>query len=381
MTSPISSSLHIYPIKSSAGIALSNAWVDSYGFSFDRRFVVTDTSGQFITARTEPSLCLVQANLTPTGLILTAPNMPILEINYGEFSQYYSEVTVWNDQIASQHCHHDYDAWFSEYLGRSCQLHYFGKQSTRRVKHSDKQLGFADGYPLLLISQASLDDLNQRLGQDAVTMAQFRPNIVVANTEPFAEDGWKKIRIGEVTFEVVKPCSRCVFTTVDPHSAKPHQAQQPLATLKQYRQVASGDVMFGQNLIALNQGQIKQGDDIEILATQDKPVFLSKASSEDNNVEKKPEFEVPKKVNILFDSWDKYHQGNSKEPILDQGESAGLVLPYSCRGGMCGRCKLKLESGKVKQLATDGLTDDEKAQGYILACSSIPQSDIVVSKG
>ncbi|MDT0604927.1 YcbX family protein [Thalassotalea castellviae] len=393
MTSPIVQSLHIYPIKSAAGIALSKSWVDDFGLSFDRRFVITDLNGQFITARTQPTLCLIQCYLTPEGLILTAPNMPQLEIIFKNFSEQYHSITVWKDDINALYCHQSYDKWFSQYLNLPCQLHFFADKSSRKVKNSDNQVGFADGYPLLLISQASLLDLNSRLTarydeHASVTMAQFRPNIVVNDTQAFAEDGWQRIRIGDVEFEIVKPCSRCVFTTIDPDKAEKHPNQEPLSTLKSYRQVEKGDVMFGQNIIPLNKGHIKQGDTVTIVSYQSPLHFVSeqkgskKVIKEENTTVNEAaisESIIPKKVNINFDSWNKKHKGNTLEPILDQGEAAGLILPYSCRGGMCGRCKIKLDSGNVKQLADDGLTDDEKAQGYVLACSSIPQSDLVVS--
>ena len=396
MTSPIVQSLHIYPIKSTAGIALSKSWVDDFGLSFDRRFVVTDLNGQFITARTQPNLCLIQCFLTPKGLLLTAPNMPELEVNFDNFSEQYHSVTVWKDDINALYCHQHYDKWFSQYLNLPCQLHFFADKSSRKVCNSDNQVGFTDGYPLLLISQASLNDLNNRLttryGDNAgVAMTQFRPNIVVNDTKAFAEDGWQRIRIGDVEFELVKPCSRCVFTTIDPDNAEKHPEQEPLSTLKSYRQVAKGDVMFGQNIIPLNKGQIKQGDKVTVISKQLPPVFIANASSNSTDTTNSTSTEIqertpgmsgepiPNKVNIQFESWNKKHKGNTQEPILDQGEAAGLILPYSCRGGMCGRCKIKLNAGTVKQLADDGLTDDEKAQGYILACSSIPQSDLVVS--
>lgn len=380
-------SLHVYPIKSTAGIELSKSWVDDFGLSFDRRFVVTELNGQFITARTQPKLCLIQSYFTPNGLVLTAPNMPELLIDFARFSEQYHQVTVWKDQINALYCHQHYDKWLSDYLALPCQLHFFADKSSRQVSNSDKQVGFADGYPLLLISQASLDDLNTRLPQQQVSMAQFRPNIVVNNTSAFEEDSWKRIRIGDVEFDIAKPCSRCIFTTVDPQTGKKHNQQEPLATLKTYRQVENGDVMFGQNLIALNKGQIHQGDQVTILATQSSSIFVSKVSHKKNE---QPETElelkakaapkvIPKKANIHFDSWNKHYKGNTEETILEQGESAGLILPYSCRGGMCGRCKIKLQSGEVKQLANDGLTDEEKTQGYVLACSSIPQSDLVLS--
>lgn len=404
MTSPIVQSLHIYPIKSTSGIALSHSWVDDFGLSFDRRFVVTDLDGQFITARTQPKLCLIQCYLTPDGLLLTAPNMPELEIVFANFSEQYHQVTVWNDQINALYCHQLYDKWFSQYLNLPCQLHFFAEKSSRQVKNKENQVGFADGYPLLLISQASLNDLNKRIAQrngdstnTNVSMTQFRPNIVVNDTQAFDEDSWQRIKIGEVEFELTKPCSRCVFTTINPENAEKHPEQEPLSTLKTYRQVAKGDVMFGQNLIPLNKGQVKQGDKVTITSKQSPPIFISKVSSNDitasNSTEiasskptKSPEKtpamsaeSIPNKVTIQFESWNKKHKGNTQEPILDQGEAAGLMLPYSCRGGMCGRCKIKLDSGVVKQLADDGLTDDEKAEGYVLACSSIPQSDLVLS--
>jgi uncharacterized protein YcbX/ferredoxin len=389
--SPILQSLHIYPIKSTAGISLSNSWVDELGLSFDRRFVVSDHNGQFITARTQPTLCLIKVNLTQYGLILTAPDMPALVINYRELSNDYQKVTVWNDDIQAQYANEHYDLWFSQYLKTPCQLLYFGEQSQRYVSNSHKKIAFADGYPLLLLSQASLDDLNETMpgkSPQKISMAQFRPNLVVNSCNAFAEDTWQHIRIGEVEFEVSKPCSRCIFTTVNPESAEVHPQQEPLNTLKNYRQVASGDVMFGQNLIALNQGSIAQGDKIMVLKKQSAPIFIPKKARKSVTKKSSPEIKTnnePKKrpkakVNLSFDSWNKSFIGNTKDTILEQGEAAGMLLPYSCRGGMCGRCKIKLQSGDVKQLANDGLSDEDKEQGFVLACSAVPQSDLILAK-
>ncbi|GAA5138017.1 YcbX family protein [Thalassotalea piscium] len=394
------SAINIYPIKSTAGISLSNTWIDDYGLSFDRRFVITDPQGQFISARTEPSLCLIQASITQQGLVITAPNMPMLEVNYTDFSSDYQSITVWNDTISSPQATQAIDHWFSVYLARPCKLHYFGEHSTRHVKDSKKQVSFADGYPLLLISQASLHYLNQRLisqDEQSVSMTHFRPNLVVDNTEAFAEDTWQRIRIGEVEFELVKPCSRCIMTTVNPTTGEKSNRQQPLKTLKEFRQADNGDVMFGQNLIALSNGQLCLGDEVTIIKQQSPLVFASKNNNSSNtadvdtppsansNIPTSPSLitKVQRKkrsVNILFDSWNKEIKANTKATILEQGENAGLILPYSCRGGMCGRCKIKVKSGQVKQLADDGLTNDEKNEGYVLACSSIPQSDLVLSK-
>jgi len=269
--------------------------------------------------------------------------------------------------------------WFSEYLQRPCQLLYFGEKSSRIKKENTvdaRKIAFADGYPLLLISQASLDDLNQRLSannQKTVSMAHFRPNIVVENCLPFAEDGWQYIRIGNVEFKVSKPCERCLFTTVNPVDGIINSQQQPLSTLKTYRQTSNGEVLFGQNLIPLTSGQIKQGDNITITKLQQPPVFKeSSPTSDTKNSNRK------KKVSIEFETWRKTYLADNQQTILEHGEAAGLLIPSSCRAGMCGRCKAKLISGEVTQIADDGLSEEEKQQGYILCCSSMAQSDVVI---
>lgn len=415
------SSLHIYPIKSTAGIDLPRAEVEELGLAFDRRFVVSDPAGQFITARTEPKLCLVHTQLLADGITLSAPDMPTLTLSYQEFMPQYQQVTVWGDDINGQLCSEKANTWFSDYLQRPCALLFFGEDSYRERKPNTedaRKLAFADGYPLLLISQASLDDLNQRLAtqqQQAVSMRQFRPNIVIENTLPFAEDTWQYIRIGEVEFKVSKPCERCVFTTVNPNTAEKHAQQQPLRTLKSFRQNQQGEVLFGQNLIALNKGTIYKGDALTIMHKQKPPIFvanestvevpISTASDNDHIVDKSSSKveSIPtnktakktsnKKITVFFEKWNKKYQvppvseaGNpqaseQEKNLLEHGEDAGLILPYSCRAGMCGRCKAKLISGEVKQVSMDGidgLTEQEKNEGYILCCSSIATSDVTI---
>jgi len=401
------SAINIYPVKSIAGISLPVSMVENSGLAFDRRFVITDLAGMFITGRTQPKITLITCSLTMQGLVLNAPNMPALTVNHQDFSRHYENIQVWDDTISAQYCSVLMDAWISEYLNSPCQIVYFGENSTRPVKRyendSNVKLSFADGYPLMAISQASLDDLNQRLSasnQLPVSMAQFRPNLVINNTLAFAEDGWKKIRIGEVVFEVAKPCSRCIFTTVNPQTAEKSSNQEPLTTLKKYRfDDLKKEIMFGQNLVALNRGQIRVGDKIEVLSTQQANVYIDNMPALNNPAQSTPEPKIKKlnpkkqltqklntpkksrkKVNILFNSWNKSVEGNNQQSLLDQGENAGLILAHSCRAGMCGRCKVKLESGEVEQHAGDGLTAEEKQQGYILACSCVPKSDVVINK-
>ena len=373
------SNLYIYPIKSTMGISLPQASIDELGLDFDRRFVISDNSGQFISARTESTLCLVTTILTQDGITLSAPTMPTLTLVYENFSEQYQSVNVWDDEIAGQLCSTEANSWFSDYLQRPCQLLYFGKASSRMKKANTdnaRKVAFADGYPLLLISQASLDDLNQRLlanNQKTVSMANFRPNIVVDNCLPFAEDGWQYIRIGEIEFKVSKPCERCILTTVNPDNGIIDTQQQPLSTLKTYRQANSGEVLFGQNLIPLTSGRINQGDKLTVSQSQQPPLF-----NKTNSMPVTPTMNKNKKVTIQFETWNKTQAADNKKTLLEHGEEAGLLIPSSCRGGMCGRCKAKLISGEVTQLADEGLSVEEKEQGYILCCSSIAQSDVVI---
>jgi uncharacterized protein YcbX/ferredoxin len=367
----------VYPVKSTAGIQQSNAWVDLQGLSFDRCFVLVDPKGKFITARSEPRLLLIQASLTPSGLQLTAPGMPTLSVLYEEFSSSYKQVEVWGDKISGQYCNQTSDLWFSQFLSTSCQLIYFGQDSRRQVKGQNSPLSFADGYPLLLISQASLDALNATL-ERPVSMQQFRPNLVVDNTEAFAEDSWQHIRIGEVEFIISKPCSRCILTTVDPKTGVASADRQPLASLKSFRQGDDGEIYFGQNLIALNAGVIHQDDKVEIVKTQAAPVYKQQTIKQLSPPEPAPV--KAKTLHILFDSWNTYYQGNNLETLLEQAEAAGLDLPYACRAGTCGSCKVKLASGTVDVLEDQALLAEEKAQGYILPCSCIPTSDLIIAK-
>ncbi|MDO6562189.1 MOSC domain-containing protein [Amphritea sp. 1_MG-2023] len=265
--SPSLSAITVYPIKSTAPVSLSRSSVTATGLAFDRQLVLCNEQGKFLTARTHPQLLTVKTALLPGGLMISAPGVEPLTLEYAALSQQYDEINVWHDQIRARYCGESAQRWFEALMQQPCKLYLFGEQSERAV--SDKpahQVAFADGYPLLLISQASLDDLNQRC-QSTVLMQQMRPNLVIEHCEAYAEDSWKRIRVGEVEFEIVKPCGRCILTTTDPTTLQRNPDREPLSVLKKYRKGRDGEAHFGQNLIALNHGIISLDDPIEILET------------------------------------------------------------------------------------------------------------------
>ncbi|MGF1735820.1 MOSC N-terminal beta barrel domain-containing protein [Photobacterium satsumensis] len=270
---PTLSQLNVFPVKSIAGISQSQAWVEQQGLSFDRRFMVTRLDGSMITARKHPQLVKVTAALVPNGLMLSYPGHPLLKLPYADFEMTETSATVWKDTFTAYLTTEAANEWFSQVIGEPVQLLFTGEQSQRLRTKINQHVSFADGYPMLIISEASLDALNARSPQSH-TMDQFRTNLVVSGTEPFAEDGWKRIRIGEVEFEAVKPCSRCILTTVDPATGKFNPLKEPLNTLSTFRSDGSGEVYFGQNLVALNEGIIRAGDTIEVLETKPKEIYL-----------------------------------------------------------------------------------------------------------
>lgn len=272
---PTLSQIHVYPVKSIAALTQSQAWVEKQGLAFDRRFMVANVDGVMITARKYPQMVKITATLMTTGLVLQYPNKTDLVLQYADFAMTDASATVWNDSFSAYTTTRIANQWFSDIIGDSVQLLFCGQQSNRVRSKIGHNVSFADGYPLLIISEASLAALNER-SSDNHTMAQFRTNLVVSNTEAFAEDGWKRIRIGEVEFEAVKPCARCILTTVDPLTGNFNALKEPLKTMATFRADATGDVFFGQNLVALNEGMIRVGDVIEVLEAKPKQVYIDK---------------------------------------------------------------------------------------------------------
>lgn len=272
MSAPILSQINVYPVKSVGGLSLSTSWVEKQGLMFDRRFMLALADGSMVTARKYPQMVRVQANLSPDGVIFTAKGYSNLRIRYSEFKMQQAPAQVWSDNFVAYTTTDAADDWFSDVLGQRVELLYCGEQSNRVREKLGHNVSFADGYPLLVISEASLSELNRR-SPETHSMDQFRTNLVVSGTEPFAEDGWKRIRIGEVEFEAVKPCERCILTTVDVDKGEFRASKEPLNTLSQFRANDRGGVFFGQNLVALNEGVIHQGDKVEVLEYKDKEFY------------------------------------------------------------------------------------------------------------
>lgn len=199
-----------------------------------------------------------------------------LPLEIETFTNEYRETEIWEKPVSANITHPSANAWFSELLNQPVELVYFGEHSTRFTsRRPDQPVAFADGYPFLLTTQASLDDLNKS-GPQINEMERFRPNIVISGNEAFNEDTWKRIRIGDVIFENVKPCVRCLFITLDPDTAERSPKGEPLRTLAKYRLFDKEGVTFGVNLVTENEGVIAVGDEVEILEYQTPYAYTDK---------------------------------------------------------------------------------------------------------
>lgn len=259
------SSLHIYPIKSCAAVDLTAVRLDTRGPLLDRRWMLIDKDGRFVTQREEPRLSQIRPGITPLALEVEAPGMQKLKVPLGGGRGRRVRAQVWGHETEAEFLGNDVADWFSDAMQRNLRLVRWADEQVRPVskRHTDidSQTAFADGYPVLLVSEASLAELNGRLEQ-RVPMDRFRPNIVVRGCEAFAEDGWRKFTVGDMTLHGVKPCDRCTITTVDQRSGQ--AGKEPLATLSGFRTVDSR-VLFGINCVHGGFGNIREGDSIEVL--------------------------------------------------------------------------------------------------------------------
>ena len=259
------SALSYYPIKSCGAVHVEAAELDDCGIRNDRRLLLTEPDGTFLTQRDYPSMTQVQPLIEGDRLSLAAPGMTPLSVDLTE-DRAAHEIRIFRDTCQAVDQGEAVAAWFSDYLNAPCRLVAMAPQFARRIKpdyakRPEDQVGFADAFPFLLTTEASLTDLNARM-ETPLPMNRFRPNIVVSGAEAYAEDRWQSLRIGAVEFAGVKGCVRCVVTTTRQETGE--QGEEPLATLATYRNLEGQGVIFGQNLIHLGRGVIRVGDEVVV---------------------------------------------------------------------------------------------------------------------
>jgi uncharacterized protein len=281
--------IYRYPVKSCRGERLPEAVVEPWGLAGDRRWMIVDLSGEVVTARERPPLLLVTPFPGDGAIRLTGPAMPDLTVPVPPGDDLIP-VTVWDSKLLAALAGADADAWLSEVAGEPVRLVYLDDPTRRRpnprYSRDSDRVSFADGYPLLLTAESSLAELNQQIAagplaaEGPLPMRRFRPSVVVAGDGPWAEDGWRLLSIGDVTFRAVKGCDRCVLTTIDPDTAA--KGKEPIATLARTRRW-DGKTWFGVNLIPdapsppgpgaspRAVGSIRVGDPVRILEQADHP--------------------------------------------------------------------------------------------------------------
>jgi uncharacterized protein YcbX len=268
-----------YPVKSCRGQALLSAAVEPWGLAGDRRWLVVDDDGAQLTAREYPRMLSVEPVLRAGGgLELTAPDLPALAVDVPS-GERVVPVRIWRSEVVAAPAPAEVHAWFSKVVGRPARLVYLDDPTRRRPNPAfaapTDYVSFADGYPVLLATTASLAQLNDWIAagpladEGPLPMTRFRPNLVVDGSRPWEEDGWRRIRIGTAVFRVVKGCDRCVMTMTDPHTLR--RSKEPIATLARFRRW-DGDTYFGMNLIPDTPGAVLAvGDDVEVLAAVPAP--------------------------------------------------------------------------------------------------------------
>ena len=263
--------INLYPIKSCAGISVERASLDSRGLSEDRCFMLVDIKGRFLTQREHPEMSRIMVSRNIHGWSIEKEGQQSLKLPEHLPIDKERIVRIWKDRINVAVASDNYNQWFSRAIGLQCELVQMKEQHLRSIQpgrgRTNDIVSLADGSPVLLTSKASLLFLNQRL-LAPVPMVRFRPNIVVSADTAFAEDNWRRIRVGEVEFEVGWSCTRCIVTTIDPMTSQKDTNGEPINTLKEFRSSPDG-VIFGQNLIPRKLGIVKVGDVVEVLKETD----------------------------------------------------------------------------------------------------------------
>lgn len=257
--------IRVHPVKACRAIEPARWPLDAIGLRHDRSFMLVDGAGRFLSQREQPRLALVRTALDATALTLDVPGRAPLTLPLAGQGRRV-EVEVWRHRGPALDCGDAAAALLSDFLGLACRLVRLAPDHARRVSPvhfpGEAHTAFTDGYPLLLLSEASLLDLNRRL-PTPLPVDRFRPNLVVRGCAPYAEDAWRRIRVGSVEIAVVKPCERCIVTTTD-QATGVREGNEPLRTLATYRR-SEGGVRFGQNAVPLGVGTLEVGAPVEVL--------------------------------------------------------------------------------------------------------------------
>jgi hypothetical protein len=264
VSSPRLARLFVYPVKSAAGIELQHALVDDFGVEHDRRFLVVDQDNTFMTQREYPGMSQMRVRIDPPNLVLSASDGSSCTVPLRPDSDERTRVRIWDDSVDAVRVA-DTEDWLSRVIGVRCNLVYMPDDVVRPLppEYSVRadRVGFADAFPFLILSQASIDNLNTRL-EHAIDVRRFRPNLLIDGVAPHAEDTWARVRVGALDLHVVKPCARCAITTVNPDTGV--RGKEPLRTLAEYR-TKNGKVYFAQNAIHAGPGELRVGDSVEVL--------------------------------------------------------------------------------------------------------------------
>jgi uncharacterized protein len=269
------SQLFIYPVKSLSGIAKQSVEITATGFKHDRRWMLVDENNVFLTQRTHPQMALLQTAETEKGITVFHKQNPQMSITIPFKNDYNKKlmVTIWDDICTAVEVNENLNKWFSDILHINCKLVYMPDDTKRlvdkRYAANNEVTSFSDGYPILMIGQSTLDNLNKKL-TDPLPMERFRPNIVFTGGHAHIEDEMAAFSIGATNFLGVKPCARCVITTINQQTAQ--GGKEPLKTLATYR-MKNNKIYFGQNILQQLNGFVSVGDEIKIITQQE--AFIS----------------------------------------------------------------------------------------------------------
>ncbi|MFJ8692758.1 MOSC domain-containing protein [Streptomyces roseolilacinus] len=278
ISQPALSSLHIHPVKALGGFTTAHAVVEPWGLAGDRRWMIADRDGKAVTQRQHAVLAPASAEPLPGGGVrVSAPGRAPLTVPVPDPAGGTVVVDVFGTKVDAVPAGPEPDAWFSDHLGADVRLVHMDDPARRRpvdpaYARAGETVSFADGFPLLVTTTASLDALNALVAagdhadEGPLPMARFRPNLVVDGTTAWEEDRWARIAVGEVAFRVAKPCSRCVVTTTDQRTGA--RGKEPLRTLTRHRR-SGGKLLFGLNLVPESTGTLRVGDPVRVLATRD----------------------------------------------------------------------------------------------------------------